>query len=134
MIFPSMSEISLKGVEERGVPNRERILLQVHQDINLVSYGLMVGIRSGAEGSIFPAQDNFLWFGNANVRENDWLAVYTGPGKARSIDMGGGQRAYFLYWGRGRTIFNYPEIVPALFRMDALDISKELLALPQTQK
>lgn len=134
MILPTIAEISLKGVEDRGVPNAERIVLQANEDVNLGAYGLMVGIRSGVQGYAFPARDNLLWFGDAVVRKSDWIIVYTRPGRASDRVVYGTQRAYFLYWGRERTVFNFPEAMPILFRMDGVHLSEDFLALPLTQK
>lgn len=125
MIVSDISELTVVGVLDRGVPNQERIILCVNQILNLGQYGLMIGIRA-TQGMAFPIKDNLLWFGDAIVSKGDWVFVYTGPGEARVNTLPNNQETlYSIHWGRKDTIFLNREIVPILFRVDAVQIPAE---------
>ncbi len=66
MIVDLITELSA-GVFDRGIANKERIVLFVNESVNLGQYGLMIGIRGG-DGGAFPIRDNMLWFGDAIVQ------------------------------------------------------------------
>ena len=46
MIVNNITELTLKGVYDRGVPNQERIVIISNETVNLGKYGLMIGVRS----------------------------------------------------------------------------------------
>jgi hypothetical protein len=122
MILQNISELTVVGVHERGIPNQERIVILVNQPVNLGQYGLMIAIK-GSPGEGFPIKDNLLWFGNGMVSEGDWLFVYTGPGQAKASDIPNAQsKLYSIHWGRTTTILQDKELVPILFRMDAVQV------------
>ncbi len=131
MIVYLINEIEMVGVFDRGVPNEERIVLRVVETSNLGCYGLMIGVRL-ADGSAFPIRDNLFWFGDAGMSVGDWLFVYTGPGQATVSELPNTQeRLYSVHWGRRETILADPNIVPILFRTDAVVLPVRLAALPQ---
>lgn len=122
MIVGDIFEINVVGVYERGVPNQERIVLCANQALNLGQYGIMIGLRA-ENGSAFPIKDNLLWFGDGLVTKGDWIFIYTGPGGARTTNLPNVQeKLYSIHWGREQTILDSPEVVPILFRVDAVQI------------
>ena len=130
MIVGDITELRVEGIYDRGVPNKERVVLRVNTIINMGQFGLFLGVRQ-QQGAAFPIRDNFFWFGDGYVAAGDWIFVYTGPGEARTSELPGStQKLYSLHWGRQNTILSSPEIVPFLFRMDAVDIPAETLLLP----
>ena len=126
MIFPSyLSELSIVGIFDRGIPNQERIVLCVNEGIAMGKYGLMLGIRS-ANGSAIPIRDNLLWFGDAWLNKGDWVFVYTGPGEPRATAVPNNtENLYSVHWGREKVILTSPEVVPILFRIDAVLVPNE---------
>ena len=130
MIVGDITELRVEGIYDRGVPNKERVVLRVNTIISMGQFGLILGIRQ-QQRTAFPIRDNFFWFGDGYVAAGDWIFVYTGPGEARTSELPGStQKLYSLHWGRQNTILSSPEIVPFLFRMDAVDIPAETLLLP----
>lgn len=131
MIVTLVTEITVTGVFDRGVPNQERIVLYVNETLNLGQYGLMIGVRS-QDGSAFPIRDNLFWFGDGFVKRGDWLFIYTGPGEPRATDLPNTEEhLYTLHWGRDRTILHNRDLVPILFRVDAVQVPQEIASLPQ---
>lgn len=134
MIVGDITELRVVGIYERGVPNQERVVLRANTIINMGQFGLVLGIRQ-EQGRAFPIRDNFFWFGDGYVAAEDWIFVYTGPGEARTSEIPGAtQKIYSLHWGRQITILGSPELVPILFRMDAVHIPAETLLLPSASE
>lgn len=122
MIVNTITELSIVGVHERGVPNEERIVLIANETVNLGQYGLMIGVRA-EKNSAFPIHDNLLWFGDGIVNKGDWIFIYTGPGDAKSSDIPStSERIYSIHWGKNKTVLDSEEVVPILFRVDAVQL------------
>ncbi|MFI5331210.1 MAG: hypothetical protein ACHQ2F_09300 [Desulfobaccales bacterium] len=125
MIVTLITEFTV-NVFDRGIANKERIVLFVNEKVNLGQYGLMIGIRAQA-GSAVPIRDNMLWFGDGIVNKGDWIFVYTGPGEAKTTMLPNNQeRLFSIHWGRKETILHHPDLVPILFRVDAVQIPQEM--------
>ncbi len=130
MIVGLIQELSIVEVYDRGVPNRECIAIAVNETLNLGQYGIMLGVR-GPTGYAFPIKDNLFWFGDGIVNSNDWLFLYTGAGNPKSNQIPNTQHyTYTLHWGRRTTILSNHEIVPILFRVDAVLVQAPPVALP----
>jgi hypothetical protein len=131
MRLNELPEIRMVGVFERAVPNQERIVLQIMQaGLNLGQFGIMLGVRT-APGWAVPIRDNLFWFGDAQFNTGDWIFVYTGPGQPRVTQIPNDQgQLYTVHWNRKVTVFDSPEIVPILFRTDAVHVLQEQLSLP----
>lgn len=129
MMVGTIEELSIMAVLERGVPNKECIAIQANAIVNLGQYGLMLGISSGSRGA-WPIKDNLLWFGDGWIKKDDWLFVYTGPGRAESNSLPNStETLYSIHWDRKQTIFHMREVVPILFRVDAVNVDNAPPAL-----
>lgn len=134
MIVNLINELSVIGVYDRGIPNQERIVLHVTETVNLGQYGLMIGVRA-QDGTAFPVRDNLLWFGDGVVARGDWIFIYTGPGEPKVSTLPNtNNRTYTLHWGRAETILHNREVVPILFRVDAVQVPQETASLPETSR
>ncbi len=122
MIFPEISELSVVKVFHPGVPNRESIAISVEEDTNLGQYGILVGLYQGG-GLATPFIDHLFWFGDGMVRKGDWIFVNTGPGTPSSTTASESDGKIFsIYWGKKQTVFANSNIVPVLFRLDAVNV------------
>lgn len=131
MIVNLITEITILGVFDRGIPNQERIVLLANEDVNLGQYGLMIGIRA-QNGTAFPIRDNLFWFGDGIINRGDWLFVYTGPGEPKVTTLPNTQeQLYSIHWGRTQTILHHRDLVPILFRVDAVKVPQEVASLPE---
>jgi len=131
MIVADLLELKLLPVADRGVPNRERIAIYVKETINMGQYGVMIG-HAVVDRTAIPYQDNLFWFGGGIVNKGDWILLYTGKGTPRT-DKGEvtGGKIYSVHWGRESTMFVNTNVVPILFRIDAVDVDSPPDNLPQ---
>jgi hypothetical protein len=129
MIVSDITELSIITVLERGVPNEECIAIIADERINLGQYGIMLGVSTQLKAAI-PFRDHLFWFGDGFIEKGDWLFVYTGMGEARkSITNDGNNSIYTVFWGKQKTVFADSNVVPLLFRVDAVDV----LSPPENQ-
>jgi len=131
MIVSEIDELSVITILKNGIPNEECIAINVNQDINLGQYGIMLG-SFNANNTATPFRDNMFWFGDGIVNKGDWLFIYTGygePTQTKGID--GIHESYSLFWGKANTIFANTNVVPILFRVDAVDILNPPANVPQ---
>ena len=133
MLLPYIPELRL-DVADRGVPNRERIVLTPTAQVDMSPYALIAGARGHLPGFASPLRDMFFWFGTGVVSPNDWIFLFTGSGNfAQSPRDDGRGMCWFFYWGKKTTIFHDPHIVPVLIRLNGLSIETPTPppALPQ---
>ena len=122
MILPTIHELTVVGVADAGVPNRERIVLRPTQAVDLAEFGLFIGIKTTLD-MVTPAPDLFFWFGELTVHPPAWIVIYTGSGQyQQSIVPGTTDTAHTYHWGRPHTLFHTPEVVPVLFRLGGIEI------------
>lgn len=130
LIVGEITELRVVGVFDRGVPNQERVVLQVNEVVNMGQFALLLGIRQQPATAI-PIRDNLLWFGDGVLSRGDWIFVYTGPGEGRVNELPGtAEKLYTVHWGRTQTVLTSLEVVPVLVRVDAVQIPVETRALP----
>jgi len=130
MIVDLITELVVVDVLDRGVPNQERVLLRVNEQVNLGLYGLLIGLPVGG-GFAFPIRDNFFWFGDGLVNAGDFIFVYTGPGEARANKLPNTEEnVYSIHWGRKETVFANETLIPILFRFDGVNMPGVPLFLP----
>lgn len=131
MILSDIIELNIITVYNRGIPNEECIAIQVNQQINLGQYGIMIG-QYTENNSAIPFKDNMFWFGDGIVQEGDWLFIFTGNGHATQYKSSDGiHNSYNLFWERPHTIFANSNVVPILFRVDAVNVNTPPNNLPQ---
>jgi hypothetical protein len=132
MIVADLQELKLFPVADRGVPNQERVPIQVLRTTDMGQFGLLVGISSYQKLAT-PVQDNLFWFGDGLVNAGDWILLYTGSGTARTDDWTTppGSKVYSVHWGRPTTIFANSSVVPILFAVQGADVGLSPSDLPQ---
>lgn len=131
MILGDLQELKIHGVYDRGVPNKERIVITVEETVDMGQFGLMLGART-QNAMAMPIADNMFWFGDGIVQKGDILFLYTGPGQAtKDLIPNSLSSFYSLHWGRKNTVLANPAIVPILFRIDAVHIPFDPPDVPQ---
>lgn len=131
--LPNIDTLTLVGVFDRGVPNRERIVLRALQSVEMAQYGIIVGWNdAGPDGPIRPFNDLFYWFGDGVVQPNETIFVYTGKGEARKTTVEGSNApAYAVHWGKANTMFADSRVVPAIISMGQILVAKPPANAPQ---
>lgn len=131
MLVSDISQLRLVEVLERGVPYKECIAIQANEAVNMGQYGLMVGAQHQPTSAL-PIKDNLFWFGDGVIDKNDWILVYTcsgDPTLTKSKD--GNSNIYVVHWGRPHVIFSHSNVVPILFRVDAVIVGSTPPFQPQ---
>lgn len=123
MIVEDLKELSIVGVYDRGIPNKERIVLFAKVSVNVGQFGVMLGIR-GEGRTATPIRDNLLWFGDGWVNPGDWIFIYTGPGVLRASTLPNSTaRVISTHWGRSTTVLHDQRVVPILFKIESVQVS-----------
>ena len=137
MIFlPNIDALILAGVFDRGIPNKERIMIRVLKSTEMAQYGVLLGWNIEGQGApTQPYNDNFYWFGDGVVQPNDTIFLYTGAGEPRKTTVEGtGTPAYVLHWGRPFTLFADSSIVPMVVCFGHMLIEKPAPNAPQLKQ
>jgi hypothetical protein len=122
MIVSDITELTVMAVLERGVPNEECIAIQSNERLNLGQYGIMLGVYSQFNSAV-PFKDHLFWFGDGFIEKGDWLFIFTGSGEPRkSTTTDGNNNLFTVFWGKPTTVFANSNIVPVLFRVDAVTV------------
>jgi len=130
MNVETITELFVVGVFDRGIPNQERIVVKANEKVNMGQYGVMLGVK-GANGTAFPISDNLYWFGDGYVFKGDWVFLYTGPGKPKTSELPNTKdKLYTIHWGRNVTVLGDENVVPILFRVDAVHVPSSIRSLP----
>ena len=134
MIVNALNELTIISILDRGVPNQECIAIKVNEKINLGQYGIMLGMYSHSKLAM-PFQDNLFWFGDGYVDKGDWIFVYTGDGEPKSLQTKDKlKNIYSLFWAKQNTVFANSNIVPLLFKVDAVDVFAPPENVPQISR
>ncbi len=132
-LFP-IYQLSLLGVGEPGVPNRERIIMRPMEELNLGEYLVCLGYLED-DDSLSPIPDNLFYFGDRFVAPPSWIILYTGPGRdIESKIKGEREKAYVFHWEKNHTVFNHPHIVPLLLRVDGLSFTPPVRDIGQATR
>lgn len=124
-----IDELSIIGVYDRGIANKERIVLRPTIKLNLGYYALVLGIKAG-EGYARPINDHFLWLGSCGlapieIAPPSWLFIYTGPGEFNEATNGyTKEKAYVMHWGKDTTILADDSIVPVLICINSVAVGE----------
>lgn len=133
MILENLTELTIAAVLDRGVPNKECIAIEVNSPLNTLQYGVLLGTANPNTSTVFPIRDNYYSFGQGTLNAGDWIFLYTGSGSTRIGQSNDGlSKLYSLYWERPMTMFYDSNVIPILFRMDAIQFVPPSKALPQT--
>ena len=127
MAYPSIiTELSMIGLADAGVPNQERILIRPMEATALNGFGIALGTNLGGPGGPMVLYDNVFWFPAMVVGPPAWIIVFTGRGNQTEHVLPGGEKAYSFYWQRPLTIFNDLRLAPILFRASTVMVGGRL--------
>jgi hypothetical protein len=122
-ILATINELTLVGVADRGVPNKERIVLRPTEAVGLSAFALIVVFLRDDQTAI-PLRDYFFWFGDLTVAPPGWIYVYSGPGENSVSEIGSTgqtkQPVHVLHWGKEHVLFNDDRVHPALVRLGGI--------------
>jgi hypothetical protein len=124
MFLPPTSDLSLRGVADRGIPNRERILIYSFSVIDLQNFILGIGYTAD-DRVVTPFRQYVYYFDDVVVPAQSWIVVYTGPGQTQvsKLPPPGNEIAFIYHWGLSSVVFQQTEVVPILFRVSEMNFA-----------
>ena len=97
--------LALAGIFDRGIPNRERVQLNVLADANLSYYVILDTTYINPQG-ISNLLRHAFWFPPQGAKAGEQVILYTGPGLHMSQRNLFGVTVHYFYWGLKNTIWN----------------------------
>lgn len=123
-ILPGIvTELHLYGVYDRGVSNKERILLKSQIPLNTAHYALLVGYRAPEPNAAFIYNNFFYTMGDRWIDANTWLWIYTGSG-SEIVTQVDGQQMITTHWGNQYVLFTDPNVVPVLTKLHGIVVEQ----------
>lgn len=116
-----IDELAFIGIYDRGVPNRERIVLRPTRRIALAEYIVALGLKAPG-GLVRPLPNNLFWFSDEiTIEPPYWIFLYTGPGERLFTTLQATKDpALVLHWGRATTLLQNPEIEPVVLQLGGI--------------
>jgi hypothetical protein len=124
MFFPPVIDLSMIGVFDAGVPNKERIYLRPTDVIKLTGFGLFLARLDPETGTVRPIHNFCFWFDDREVEPPSWICIYTGKGTPNQTTTKDGQPHYTYFWGNSSTLFGNPSMTAVLFKPNAISIGR----------
>jgi hypothetical protein len=131
-LLPLIHEMEILGVADRGVPNKERIILRPHFPIKLQNFILTLGILQES-GQVQMARGFIFYFDEIIAEPPSWVVVYTGPGTTEISKLPTTlETAYSFHWGQPHVLFTRQDTVPVVFRVSGIAYEgAQALTLPE---
>ena len=105
-------KIEIKSIANKGVIDKERIVLKALSDADIGDYLL---IQAGfSNGEVTVATYKTYWFPYKAVAAGDLIVLYTKYGKESDKELNQGKKAHFFYWGLEAPIWNKDDRAPVL--------------------
>jgi hypothetical protein len=116
-----IDELEFVGIYDRGVPNKERIVLRPTRRITLAEYVVNLGLKAPG-GLVRPLPNNLFWFSDEiTIEPPYWIFLYTGPGERLFTTLRSTKEpALVLHWGRPMTILQNPQVEPLVFHLGGI--------------
>lgn len=121
--FASIFGLELRGILDRGIPNKERIVLRAEIPMHLGNFALICGPAT-AEGGLVPSSSFFLKLDGRDLKEGTWVIVYTCPGSTRSTTIeSNGDPVLVLHWDKPNTIFHAKDWTVAAIEISGISVA-----------
>lgn len=109
--------IEVVEILDKGIANKERIVLRVLGFTNL-SYYALAHTRLISTNSISNDIKNTYWFNPLEVSPGDYIIVFTKKGIISSVQNTEGTKTHWRYWGFKNTVFTTPNDCAVLFEIN----------------
>jgi hypothetical protein len=108
--------ITIRGIRDKGVPDSERIVLEVSGPTDVGRYFLLKSESKG-DGGVSTEISRTFWFPDKPVTANDIVVLYTRKGTANEKKNESGSVSHFFYWGLDKPVWNTPRAAAVLARV-----------------
>jgi hypothetical protein len=120
-VLPILSQLTIVGIFDRGVANRERLVLRPTEPVNLAHFFVTLSLRNETTRAVHPVADQAFWFPEFVLAPPSWIFLYTGRGTpSQSVIPATQHTAYAFHWGKDKTVFQDTRIVPAVFSFGSI--------------
>lgn len=99
--------VEIDGIENRGEPGEERLVLRVLEDTDLSYFVVLASRSTPGDRGVYAGAVGAYWFPSTEVSSGDRVFLYTGPGAAQNEPNDYGGTDWFFYWGLDETIWAY---------------------------
>jgi hypothetical protein len=97
--------LQIVQIYDRGVANKERILLRASAETNLSSY-IVFNTWYITPQAISRSPRNVFWFPPKPIKPGDSVVLFSGLGTPSESQNQDGTTTYFFFWGLANTIWN----------------------------
>jgi hypothetical protein len=104
-----MNRLTLVGIYERGIPNKERVAISVAVEVNLTFYALIISAYTPGRQGVLAGSRLAYWFNPLVVKPGDWVVLYSGTGVNTTEKRTDGGTNHFFHWGLPNTVWDNPE-------------------------
>jgi hypothetical protein len=115
--------LRISTIADRGIPNKERLILEVLQDTDL-SYYTVFDTFYLSQDRIATHPKGAYWFDPKKVRAGDLIILYTRTGIPSEKQNPDGTKWHFFFWGLKNTTWNRPGDCAVLVQMTSWETSK----------
>jgi len=113
----------VRRVADKGVKNKERVVLFSEADIDIGQY-MLFDTTYLDDGEVSSKLRHSFWFPDIDVEAGDLVVLYTKSGKKKIKKNDDGSRTIFLYWGLDITVWNKSEDCAVLVKIDDWELKK----------
>ena len=110
-------KIKIRDLIDAGIPNQERIVIDVLENTDIGQYALSSVRVSAKPDGYFTVPNSFYWFPDGPVKKGDVVVLYTKSGARSTTNNQDRSTSHFYYWGNPNTIFTDQPTIPVLLEM-----------------
>ena len=114
--------LSIKGIIDRGVANKERVHLLVLTAADLSFYAVLETVEADPD-AVEAGGKRIYWFPTRKVQPGDHIILYSRSGSESAVTRKDGKTNYFFYWGFDKTVWHDPRSRVALFELNTWETS-----------
>ncbi|MFH1162366.1 MAG: hypothetical protein V1696_03810 [Candidatus Jorgensenbacteria bacterium] len=92
-------KIQIKGIEDAGNLEKERVIFEVLDDDNVGEYAVFKSKKTG-EAQVSSATSATFWFTDHEIKKGDLIVLYTKKGSYKTQVNGSGNTSHFFYWNK----------------------------------
>jgi len=98
-------KIILNKIADRGVPDKERLVLRAVNDTTL-AYFVVLDTAYATPQSVVSTPKHAFWFPPKSIKAGDWVILYSRVGTNSSEVQKDGTTAHFFFWGQSQVLWD----------------------------
>lgn len=95
--------VKIRSIADKGVNNKERLVLRVLTDTDVGNYAVFA---SGFyDGQVTIEVRDAYWFPDKPVKSGDLVVLYSKAGKSKERVNKDGSKTHFFYWNLNKSVW-----------------------------